>query len=618
MNTKSLLRFSGLVALTVFTVNCGGGGGGKEPPQEFFWFQDSDGDGYSNGVSQFGSNRPTNFFRQEELTAIEGDCNDNNDTVHPGGVEIDDDGLDQDCNGFELSGPPEVVFNGTTDRCEDSDYPDLPVRAFRDSNGKVQLVSGSAPRVYRFIGDSLDTVSRDCSAPVIASTESFDPSQYDNQELIGALYTLDGLTIHALVHNEFIGWWSSDWHAERDFSDVQGLNNWRYAAFSSGYVDMVFNAATEKWEGPEVGCEIYSRGVHPGDECDAVRAWVSTVNESVTISGEVYDQGIGSGDGVDVTISKNNTVLWSHTLAEGDTTPIRFDFQEDVIIGDTLYFSVNQRANFLDDSTYFNPKINIGGDPCPSDTRGVGKCLMASLTYAQSTDGGISYHHPQSPPEHRVANIPLQYAPDGGIKNIWQPSNITQHPQDGFYYALIQRTETSADGMFGESGVCVMRTDTLSDPDSWRAWDGTGFNMSFVDAYLDPTVDVDAHRCPFVSYDEIGAMTYGLSYNTYLEQFVVIGVDGDWPDGNMGFYFSTSDDLINWLPKKLLLLTEQRDPMDPTAPFSAYPTFVDPDDPSVNFERPGQAPFFYYSRFNSRGTTDVDLMRRRVRFILAQ
>jgi len=506
----------------------------------------------------------------------------------------------------------EVVYDWTSDRCEDSDSPDLPVRAFRDSNGKIQLITGGPPRVYRMIGDTLDSVTQDCSTPILVSAERYEPSQYDNHEWIGALYTHDGLNVHALVHNEFNGWWSSDWFAERDFGDAQGMNDWKYLAFNSGYVDMAFNPTVARWEAPEVPCEIGNRHAHPADGCDAIRAWVSPVNATVTISGEVYDLGIGGGDGVDIEISKNSTVLWSHTLNEGDTIPVRFEFREDVFVGDTLYFSVNQRADFLFDATYFNPKINFGDDPCPSDTRGVGKCQMITLTYAKSDDSGTSYNHPQLPPDHLVANLPYQYVPDGDFNAIWQPSNIVQHPNEGYYYVLVQSSQVSADGSEVTQGTCVIRTDTLSDPDSWRAWDGTGFNMTFVDAFLDPAVDVDAHSCTYVSHEAIGALTYGLSYNSYLEKFVAVGGGGFEPGGILGFYFSTSDDLINWEPKKLLLETEFPDPMDPTAPYSAYPTFIDPSDPTVNFERPGQRPFLYYSRFNR--FPDVDVLRRQVEF----
>ena len=41
-----------------------------------------------------------------------------------------------------ISGPEEMVFDWTTDRCEDGNIPDIAARAFRDADGQVQLTIG--------------------------------------------------------------------------------------------------------------------------------------------------------------------------------------------------------------------------------------------------------------------------------------------------------------------------------------------------------------------------------------------------------------------------------------------------------------------------------------------
>ena len=79
-----------------------GGGGGGGGCTSFTWFKDADGDGYSDGSSVFQCNRPANYKLAGELIATAGDCNDNNPSIHPGAVEIPDDGIDQDCNGYDL------------------------------------------------------------------------------------------------------------------------------------------------------------------------------------------------------------------------------------------------------------------------------------------------------------------------------------------------------------------------------------------------------------------------------------------------------------------------------------------------------------------------------------
>ena len=35
-----------------------------------------------------------------------------------------------------------------------------------------------------------------------------------------------------------------------------------------------------------------------------------------------------------------------------------------------------------------------------------------------------------------------------------------------------------------ERGMCVIRTATLDDPTSWRAWDGAGFDLQMTSPYV--------------------------------------------------------------------------------------------------------------------------------------
>jgi hypothetical protein len=62
------------------------------------WYQDADGDGYSDGTTMKESYRPENYHLASELTATSGDCNDNDASIHPGVTEKCD-GKDNNCNG---------------------------------------------------------------------------------------------------------------------------------------------------------------------------------------------------------------------------------------------------------------------------------------------------------------------------------------------------------------------------------------------------------------------------------------------------------------------------------------------------------------------------------------
>jgi hypothetical protein len=174
---------------------------------------------------------------------------------------------------------------------------------------------------------------------------------------------------------------------------------------------------------------------------------------------------------------------------------------------------------------------------------------------------------------------------------------------DGYYYALIQRDEHSGDGSINITGMCVIRTQTLDDPGSWRAWDGNGFNMQFTDPYLDKEAIPQKHTCELVT-PENGALTYGLSYNTYFEKFIAMSVS---PSPISGFYYALSDDLIHWTPKQLLM--EAPFATCECFPFYSYPTFIDPTSPSSSFDVSGQNPYLYYSQFTNNNPWSIDLVR---------
>jgi hypothetical protein len=80
----------------------GGGGGGGGGCTSYTWYKDADGDGYSDGSSVFQCNQPAYYKLPGQLIATSGDCNDYDASVHPNAPEIPNDGIDQNCNGYDL------------------------------------------------------------------------------------------------------------------------------------------------------------------------------------------------------------------------------------------------------------------------------------------------------------------------------------------------------------------------------------------------------------------------------------------------------------------------------------------------------------------------------------
>ncbi len=250
---------------------------------------------------------------------------------------------------------------------------------------------------------------------------------------------------------------------------------------------------------------------------------------------------------------------------------------------------------------------------CPSGS--YQKCWYNAITTATSTDGGESYSR-QPAPAGIAANVPYRYVPDAGPYGIFQPSNIIK--RDGYYYALLQAEA------FGKQrrGTCVMRSPDLSQPRSWRAWDGKHFSVQFVDPYREPVGDPGDHVCAPVGEAEIAKMAHSLSYSTYFGKYMLVGVAGEFqPSRNRniwGIYFALSEDLIHWSHKRLIAETElpwtfqcgDRYPI-------LYPSVLDPESTSRTFGTTGRRAYLYFTRLqypNCRQALQRNLVRIGIEF----
>ena len=115
-------------------------------------------------------------------------------------------------------GSEEMVFDYGTEHCplDQWDIPDQPARAFRDAQNRVHLhFAHHEPR--RNIGTSLNDASNlgshDCAerpgspdGVTSWSNRNPDPAAFDDYTWLSAPYTLDGITVYSLTHQEYRGW----------------------------------------------------------------------------------------------------------------------------------------------------------------------------------------------------------------------------------------------------------------------------------------------------------------------------------------------------------------------------------------------------------------------------
>ena len=243
-------------------------------------------------------------------------------------------------------------------------------------------------------------------------------------------------------------------------------------------------------------------------------------------------------------------------------------------------------------------------------------CWYNAITLATSTDGGYTFTHAPAP-SHLVASVPYKYVQSDAPYGYFSPSNVIKQP-DGYYYSMIQ---TEAYGL-QKLGECVIRSKTPASVTSWRAWDGTGYNVKFINPYTNPDPP-DTHVCEPVSFPEIDKMVQSLTLSSFFGKYLLVGQSYDYEQGTgrvvYGAYYSTSTDLIHWSHRTLLMEAElpwsyQCGDENPIA----YPVVLNPGSTARNFDTTKQINYLYFTRFNYVNclpTWDLDLVRIPFKFL---
>ncbi len=243
-------------------------------------------------------------------------------------------------------------------------------------------------------------------------------------------------------------------------------------------------------------------------------------------------------------------------------------------------------------------------------------CWYNAITFGVSTDSGRTYTHATAP-DHLLASVPYTWSGSGPY-GFFEPSNIVRNPNDNYYYMFITANEGHE---LQETGVGLVRTHDISDPGSWRGWDGEAFTVELINPYTASGYDPADHVLARIdqnlrTYGNMEKMHYSLSYSTYFQKFIL--VDAAQKSGVWGFYYSISEDLLHWTPR--ILIMEANVNINPDGSSSglreSYPTLIDHADTSRNFSNVGQTPYLYWTRYNqSAGDLyERDLMRVQISF----
>jgi hypothetical protein len=205
-----------------------------------------------------------------------------------------------------------------------------------------------------------------------------------------------------------------------------------------------------------------------------------------------------------------------------------------------------------------------------------------------------------------VASLPYRYDPANhpGPAGYHTPTNILHVGK--YYYAMLNNWPYREQ----KYGPCLIRTDNLFAPASWRAWDGSDFTIRFADPYVERDVVPQEHVCTPV----LPGLVEGLVVHSGTGIYLAIQFTPDSRFGPPGVYLNTSADLIHWSRGSLVASTADMLGGEGPGKWSyRYFSILDPASPDRNFETVSDTPFIYYVRFDLlHPPLTRDLMRRRI------
>ncbi len=210
--------------------------------------------------------------------------------------------------------------------------------------------------------------------------------------LAGCLILTAILPAGALAEEPASG--SMVYSASAGFSEVQGQNQWSYQRLAGGvYNDLPhYDTANKRWQ-QSGSSPIYPwvKGgeMHPANNGDAVRTWTSPAKGTVEITGEVR-KGDNNGDGVNASIKRNGTVLWS-SLVSGSTPLVPSGVSGIAVeAGDTITFEINRNGNLNNDHTFWNPAVQFTSQPVVVEQE-ITLAAAESVNTRGGSSGGVNH-----------------------------------------------------------------------------------------------------------------------------------------------------------------------------------------------------------------------------------
>jgi hypothetical protein len=246
------------------------------------------------------------------------------------------------------------------------------------------------------------------------------------------------------------------------------------------------------------------------------------------------------------------------------------------------------------------------------------QCWYNADTLHYSDDGGYNFKS-FTPPDNYFVGLPFKYVVDDGPEGYSVDTNIVKVGK--WYYAMATDWNWPPNCQSGDPeakckvpfGGAPIRSDNPLDASSWRGWNGTDFSLTFVDPYLGPVKNPEAHV-----YTPVPYMYYVNAVNIYEPAHIFVATLWDpWNTayGPEGLYLSTSTDFVNWTTPTLVISQADLLAKEPKGNWSyLYFSLLDPNAKDANFQTwSNHVDLFYVRMDNDHPPYRRVLFRQRVK-----
>ena len=212
--------------------------------------------------------------------------------------------------------------------------------------------------------------------------------------------------------------------------------------------------------------------------------------------------------------------------------------QQDPVL-DHFNFNVWVEAPYVLNRTHVYALTHV--DSSNTSIRGRNNVFI-DMTLYKSIEGGVSFTQALPTPHHLVATTPYDNH-DGHIgmgMGLGMPSSILKDPKSDYLYVMaLANWGRDIPGQAQAAGQCLLRTKDITDPSSWRAWNGSHFSVTVnASPLLAPVPRPADHTCAVLDLD---LHHISLLWSTYFEKFIAFG-----EARNNNWAFALSDDLVTW------------------------------------------------------------------------